>query len=173
MKTRELTKAEYGAFYQGYIEVLGDADLLEELRVRKQSFQTLLNALNDDLLRYSYAPGKWSIGELILHIIDSERVFQYRALRIGRGDITELHGFDQDLFVLGSESNRRSLEGLIREFSAVREASQTLFESFSKEALLRTAKASGSEVSVRALGFMISGHQKHHELLLQQRYLQQ
>lgn len=171
MKTRDLTKAEYGDFYAGYIEVLGNVDLLEEMRERKLEFEGLIDGLSDEQLTYRYAPGKWTIGEVILHIIDAERVFQYRALRFGRGDTVTLPGYDQDLFVESSDSEKRTLDSLKSEFLAVREASLTLFESFSDHVLGNIGVASGSEVSVRALGFMISGHQKHHEQILKQRYL--
>lgn len=171
MKTRDLTKAEYGAFYEGYIHVLGDVHLLEEMRDRGEAFADLLDTLTDDRLGYRYAPGKWSIAELIVHIADAERVFQYRALRLGRGDATPLPGYDQDVFVNGTDVSGRSLESLKREFLSVREASLTLFENFSEKELCLMGMASGSKVSVRALGFMISGHQKHHEQILKERYL--
>ncbi|MBL7473579.1 DinB family protein [Robertkochia sediminum] len=171
MKTRDLTEAEYGAFYAGYISVLGEAELLEEMEVRTKHFLMLLEALDDDRLAYRYDPGKWSIGELILHIIDAERVFQYRALRLGRGDETPLPGYDQDLFVRTCNAGERSLASLRDEFVAVREASRSLFRSFSEKELVRMGEASDSKVSVRALGFMICGHQKHHENILKERYL--
>lgn len=171
MKTQDLTEAEYGTFYAGYIQVLGEVELLEEIKVRTEHFLTLLDRLKDDRLGYRYAPGKWSIGELILHIIDAERVFQYRALRLGRGDATPLPGYDQDLFVSSCNAEGRSLASLRQEFKAVREASRLLFESFSERELVRMGVASDSKVSVRALGFMICGHQKHHENILIERYL--
>ena len=121
---------------------------------------------------YRYAPGKWSIAELLLHIIDAERVFQYRALRIGRGDRTDLPGFDQDLFVNNSEAAHRTLDSLREEYNAVRLSSLLLFQSFTKVQLLSEGSADGQGVSVRALGFMICGHQKHHEEILKSRYLQ-
>ncbi|WP_224490552.1 DinB family protein [Robertkochia flava] len=171
MKTKDLNKSEYAIFYAPYINVVGAVDLLEELVARQKAFNTILNGLEQHDLGYSYAPGKWTIAELILHIIDAERVFQYRALCIARGDMTSFPGYDQDTYVKASEAEKRSLVSLREEFNAVRAASLALFRSFSSSSMLRVGQADGKDVSVRALGFMISGHQKHHELVLKDRYL--
>lgn len=171
MNTNQLKTSEYGQFYAGYIKVLGEVDLLEEMKNRKNAFNQLLGDLRSSDLHFRYAPGKWTIGQVILHITDAERVFQYRALRIGRGDQTPLPGYDQDLYVPNSDAEHRSLESLTGEFNQVRNSSLTLFEHFTDNALLRMGRAGENEVSVRALGFMICGHQKHHEQILQSRYL--
>lgn len=171
MNVQDLTNREYAPFYKPYIDVLGNVELLDEMLERQKEFNTLFDSLKDMDPGYAYAPGKWSIAELIVHIIDSERVFQYRALRFGRGDTTALPGFDQDIYVPNSYAENRSLASLKEEFNVVRDASVLLFRGFPKEALMNRGIASGSEVSVRALGFMISGHQKHHELVLKNRYL--
>lgn len=173
MNTKELKSNEYGKFYEGYIRVLGAVDLMPEFKARTEAFNRILERLEETDLHYSYAPGKWTIAELILHIIDAERVFQYRALRIGRGDITDLPGYDQDVFVPNCNASGRTLASLKEEFGQVRTAGITLFENFPKEALLRVGRASGDKVSVRALGFMICGHQKHHENILKERYLKE
>ncbi|THD67954.1 DinB family protein [Robertkochia marina] len=171
MNIKELQSNEYGKFYEGYIKVLGDVDLMSEFKARTDAFNSLFERLNEKDLHYSYAQGKWTIAELILHIIDAERVFQYRALRIGRGDTTDLPGYDQDIFVPNCNASERTLSSLQIEFGQVRSAGISLFENFPQEALLRLGTASGEKVSVRALGFMICGHQKHHENILRERYL--
>lgn len=170
MRIKEIEPQEYDAFYAPYFKVLGEVELLPELKARREKFLLALSDLETVDLGYRYAPGKWSIAELILHIIDSERIFQYRALRFGRGDTTPLPGFEQDIYVPNSNAANRTLLSLQAEFSQVREASISLFEHFPNAALLNRGFANGSEVSVRALGFMICGHQKHHELILQERY---
>ena len=172
MNVKELKSNEYGKFYEGYIKVLGEVDLMPEFKARTEAFNRLLKGLEERDLNYSYAPGKWTIAELILHIIDAERVFQYRALRIGRGDTTDLPGYDQDIFVPNCNASQRTLSSLQAEFDQVRSAGISLFDNFPPEALLRFGRASSEKVSVRALGFMICGHQKHHENILKERYLQ-
>lgn len=171
MNIKELRTNEYGKFYEGYIKVLGEVELMPELKARTDAFHRLFERLKGRDLNYSYAPGKWTIAELILHIIDAERVFQYRALRIGRGDTTELPGYDQDVFVPNSNASERTLSSLQAEFDQVRNAGILLFENFPEVSMYKLGSASGEKVSVRALGFMICGHQKHHENILKERYL--
>jgi uncharacterized damage-inducible protein DinB len=120
---------------------------------------------------FRYAPGKWTVKEVLGHITDTERIFSYRALRIARGDQTPLPGFEQDDYVRSGAFGDRTLAGLAEEFGAVRTASVSLLRSFNEEAWSRRGVASQKEVTVRALGFMIAGHQIHHRIILEERYL--
>ena len=150
---------------------LGDVDLLDELRNGKQVLLSLLEEIPEEKLTYAYAEGKWTLAEALVHMLDTERIFQYRALCIARNDKSEFPGFDQEAYVPVSNANNRSKKDLINEYVAVRDSSITLFASLDEEALKRVGVASGSKMSVRALGFITSGHQAHHVRILRERYL--
>ena len=171
MNSLELNSLEYNSYYQPYIEALGDVELMAELNRGLVVFKNLFTEISLEKLSYSYADHKWSIAEVIMHIIDAERVFQYRALRFARNDNTEIPGFDQDLYVPTSRANARSKEEMLKEFTSVRKSSISLFGSFNNEELKRIGTASKSEMSVRALGFVICGHLLHHKNSIQEKYL--
>lgn len=171
MLISELPISEYNPFYHTYILALGDVNLLEELENGKQAFVSLMKDIDDSTLNYAYADGKWTLAEVLMHIIDAERVFQYRALRFSRNDRTPLPGFDQNVFVSGSNASKKLKEEIIQEYETVRNATLDLFKSFSSDVLKRVGIASDSEMSVRAMGFIISGHQAHHLNIIRKRYL--
>ena len=171
MVLSELPSSEYNPFYQTYIMALGDVELIEELKNGRKVLLSLFEEIPEEKLNYAYAEGKWSLAEALVHIIDTERIFQYRALCIARNDKTPLPGFDQDNYVPFSNAANRSKVDLIEEYTAVRNATIALFNSFDDEAINRIGLASGSKMSVRALGFIISGHQAHHVRVLKERYL--
>ncbi|NRA94566.1 MAG: DinB family protein, partial [Psychroserpens sp.] len=133
--------------------------------------ESFLKTIPDEQFGHAYAEGKWTIKEVVQHIIDTERVFSYRALRFARYDSTELPGYDQDDFALNSKANLRSKEDILNEYSTQRAASIAMFESFDAETLLGQGKASGSSISVRALGFILIGHENHHCQIIKDRYL--
>ncbi len=171
MKLSALDNAEYHAYYAPYLQVLGEVELVDTLEKGVEEMLSVIQAIPENKLNYSYAEGKWTVAELIMHLLDAERVFQYRALRFARGDTTELPGFDQDSYVPQSGASARTKQQLMTEFGAIRESTISLFRSFNKESLLRVGIASGAPMSVRALGFVISGHQAHHLKILKERYL--
>tara|TARA_B100000949_G_scaffold235585_1_gene260039 strand:- start:8957 stop:9475 length:519 start_codon:yes stop_codon:yes gene_type:complete len=171
MVLSELPSSEYNPFYQTYIMALGDVELIEELKNGRKVLLSLFEEIPEEKLNYAYAEGKWSLAEALVHMIDTERIFQYRALCIARNDKTPLPGFDQDNYVPFSNAANRSKKDLIEEYRSVRDATITLFNSFDDEAINRIGIASGSKMSVRALGFIISGHQAHHVRVLKERYL--
>ncbi|MCR9227166.1 MAG: DinB family protein [Flavobacteriaceae bacterium] len=171
MVLSELPSSEYNPFYQTYIMALGNVELLEELTNGKEILLSVFEEIPEDRLNYAYAEGKWSLAEALVHMIDTERIFQYRALCIARNDKTPLPGFDQDTYVPFSNATKRSKIDLIREYNTVREATISLFTSFDEEALVRLGTTSGSKISVRALGFIICGHQAHHVRIIRERYL--
>lgn len=171
MVLSELPSSEYNPFYQTYIMALGNVELVEELKNGREALLSLFDEIPAEKLNYAYAEGKWSLAEALVHMIDTERIFQYRALCIARNDKTPLPGFDQDNYVPFSNAANRSKKDLIEEYRAVRDATIALFNSFDEEAITRIGLASGSKMSVRALGFIISGHQAHHVRVLKERYL--
>lgn len=164
---------EYASFYEPYIKVLleNEKSIIENLALTQEEFMSILENLPLEKQSYAYAEGKWTIKELILHLIDTERIFCYRALSFARNDTTSLPGFDQDLFIANCNAHQRNYPDLLEEMSTLRKSTIQLFKSFSKEALLRIGKASGNEMSVRAIGFIISGHQQHHLKIIKERYL--
>jgi len=171
MRTSEIQFPEPAPFYKTYTTVLGDVELMQTMRNQLQNFPKFLESIPKEKLKYAYAEGKWTIAEAIHHIIDTERVFQYRALRFSRGDSTSLSGFDQDVFVAGSNANGRSKASLIEEYQIVRQSTLALFEDFDKVILQQKGTASNLQWSVAALGFVICGHQKHHRNIIRERYL--
>lgn len=171
MNSLALDASEYHSYYKPYIAALGDVDLLVNLKEGLQSFLKFIETIPEDKLSYSYEDGKWSVAEVIVHLIDTERIFQYRALRFARNDKTTVIGFDQDFYVPNSKANLRTKKSIALEYKSVREASITLFESFDEENLKNLGTASGSNMSVRALGFVICGHLVHHKNSIKERYL--
>lgn len=169
MTAKDLKPTEYNSYYQTYISKT-DGLSISSMRENFDVLLTFLQEIPREKLEYRYAEGKWTIKEVILHMIDTERIFSYRALRIARQDQTPLPGFDQDLYVAPSLANHRSLDSLLKEYIAVKTATITLFESFDDEMLMQIGTASNSPISVRALGFIVMGHENHHCEVLRQRY---
>lgn len=171
MKASQLPVKEYAEYFFPYISVLGDVTLIEELEISLHEFIRFVQNIPMDKFDYRYAEGKWTIKEIIQHVIDTERIFAYRALRISRNDQTPLPGFDENEYSNNTEANKRGLQDLLTELSAVRHSNIFLFKSFSEEQLQRTGIASNADISVRAIGFIMIGHQKHHQNIFEERYL--
>ncbi|CAM4417993.1 DinB family protein [Zobellia nedashkovskayae] len=171
MRTSELIISEPIPFYKAYIDVLGDAELLDILESQLKNFPNFLENIPESKLNYAYEPEKWTIAQVLLHIIDSERVFQYRSLRFSRGDKTPLPGFEQDLYAPNSRAETRSKQSIIEEYQAVRQSTITLYKSFNVETLKNEGVASNLSWNAAILGFVICGHQKHHRNILRERYL--
>lgn len=163
--------AEYAPFYETYVSKVPAGDLLTILEEQHGETQHLLAGIPEAQALKRYAPGKWSIKEVVAHLMDSERVFGYRALRFARGDETPLPGFDEKTYAAAGNFDRRSLQDLAAEFAAVRRASLALLRSFDTAALARHGTANNKEISVRALAYVIAGHERHHVEILRQRYL--
>lgn len=171
MRTSELQISEPFPFYKTYIDVLGDVELLDMLQRQLGNFPEFIESIPDDKLLYSYQADKWTIAQVLVHIIDSERVFQHRALRFSRGDSTPLPGFDQDIYAVHAMADRRSKESIIEEYKVVRKSTIAIFTNLDREMFNNVGAASNMEWSVGALGFVICGHQKYHRNILRQRYL--
>lgn len=146
-------------------------DIYDELKEQPASFTAFIHSIPREKADYAYAPGKWTIKEMLGHILDTERIMAYRALRIARLDKTPIPGYEEDDYVKHAHFSDRDLESLVEELEQLRRANLFLFESFTEEELQRTGTASGYEVSVRALLYIIVGHIKHHRLILEERYL--
>ena len=168
MKRPEPT--EYADFYANYVSKVPGSDVLGVLESQRLQMLQMFAGRSERDGSFRYAPGKWTVKEVLGHIADTERIFAYRALRIARGDQTPLPGFEQDDYVRSGAFGDRTLAGLAEEFGAVRPASVSLLRSFNEEAWSRRGMASQKEVTVRALGFMIAGHQIHHRMILEERY---
>jgi len=168
---KNIQPSEYPEYYTSYVNEVKCLDIVEALEENLQDFLGFIATIPIDKLEYQYQPGKWTIKEIILHIIDAERIFGYRALRFARFDNTPLAGFEENDYVPISNANNRDVKSLLTEFLTVRKATITLFENFTEEMLLHKGIASNGEISVRALGFIISGHCLHHQNVIQERYL--
>ncbi len=171
MKPNELSKTEYSSFNATYINALEDVNLVEGLEKGLDQMISFISSISVEKLNYRYAENKWTIKDIFLHLIDAERIFAYRALRIGRGDKTPLAGFEENDYVPNAMANSRTVESLIEEFRFVRNATLCLFNNFSDEQLAYVGTSSNNTISVRAIGFIISGHQNHHIRIIKERYL--
>lgn len=169
---KNLLVNEYPEYFGTYINKVESEDLIEALEENLDDFTNFIeNIVPDSKYEFRYQPEKWSIKEIVQHIIDAERIFAYRALRMARFDKTPLPGFEENDYVPVSESDKRTMDDLIREFVLVRKSTIELFESFSDEMMKSIGVASGKEVSVRAIGYIISGHCIHHQQVIKERYL--
>lgn len=165
-----LKSDEYPALYTGYVEtVIGD--VMESLRSQITSFPEFIANIPIGKAEYAYAEDKWSIKEVIGHVIDTERIMAYRALRFARNDTKALHSFEPEDFVANARFNERSLASLSEEFVLVRKANMALFETFSDHELTRKGLASDRLISVRAFLYIIAGHLNHHQNIIRDRYL--
>jgi hypothetical protein len=161
---------EYSAFAARYVDLVGNAPILEILEQQKESTYDFFKGIIPDKGAYAYAEGKWTVKEVLGHMIDTERIFAYRALVFSHEAI-ELPGFDQDVYMENATFNSRSLEDLANEFKTVRESSLYLFRSLSDGQQTQKGIASGNPVSVRALAYMTAGHELHHIKILKEMYL--
>jgi hypothetical protein len=171
MNLSQLNENEYNPHYKHYILELGNVDLFEILMFSSEELLETVKDLSEEKMVFRYDEGKWSIKELLQHIIDTERIMSYRALRFSRNDATELQGFDENWYVDNSNGNDRNTIDLVEEFTCTRRASISLFKSFTDEMMLLSGTANESDITVRALGFIIAGHQMHHLKMIKERYL--
>ena len=173
MKTsaESLQKQEYAGFYRTYLELAPFENLVELLTKDLYKQLDFLKTIPPEKLNYRYAPEKWTVADVVLHMTDTERILSYRALRFARNDKTELPGFDENAWVENSNSDRFSPEDLIGTFKTCRNHSIALFKSFDNSDLIKTGIASNSDFSVRALGYITIGHNRHHIEKIKSLYL--
>ena len=164
-------KTEYAPYYERYITLVPEGDILKTLAGQLDSSLGLLQNISESKADWRYAPGKWSIKELVGHLIDAERIFAYRALRFARNDQTPLPGFEQDDYIRYAAFDACRLDELARELEFVRGANLLMFRHLDNAAWQRRGVASGGEVSVLALAYIMAGHEKHHMEILRTRYL--
>jgi uncharacterized damage-inducible protein DinB len=161
---------EYAPFYAKYVAGVPETDVVGALRDSGREITAALASIPESRGGFRYAEGKWSIRELVGHVIDAERIFTYRALRVARGDATPLPGFEENDYVRTAGSDSRTLADLVDELRAVRESTVQMFSSFPDDAWIRTGVVNGRPVSVRALAYITAGHARHHLGILRDRY---
>lgn len=163
--------AEYAPFYAGYIARVANGDILETLKRQQSEMVKLISGLTTEQGAFRYGPGKWSVREVVGHVIDAERIFSYRALRVGRNDKTPLAGFEENEYVANGNFEDRAIADLAADFDHLRTSTIDLFRQFDAEAWQRTGVANAFDVSVRALAWIVAGHELHHREILINRYL--
>lgn len=168
-----ISKDEYGDFYSTYIQYCKEKSLMKQLESGEDTLADLLLGLSGKKMMYRYEPGKWSVKQVVGHIIDTERVMAFRALSFARGEKHAFPGYDQDQYVEEANFDERSVQGLLMEYRAVRESTILLFSSMSSDMMMKRGIASNVEFTVRALGFIICGHELHHIKILKEKYLTQ
>jgi uncharacterized damage-inducible protein DinB len=165
-------EGEYAPYAIMYIGLLPDDGLvLKHLEDNLRATKEFILSLPEEKLTFRYAGGKWTIKEILAHVVDDERIYAYRALRFARNDKTELPGFEQDVFAIHSGANERDVKDILKEFATVRRATISLFEGFNDGALLRAGVADGKVMSVRAAAYHIAGHEMRHVNIIRERYL--
>jgi uncharacterized damage-inducible protein DinB len=162
---------EYPNYAQKYIDLVKNDDIFKAMETQVIDMQEFFSMIPENKELYRYAEGKWTIKEVIGHIIDTERIFAYRALRLARRDQTPLPGFDENNYVENSNYNNRNLYNLAHEFALLRESNNVMFKFFDEETLLQTGLINNYSYSVRGLMFMIVGHTAHHIGVIKERYL--
>jgi len=154
-----------------YINLVSGDDVIAELSKGLMEVHELFSSLSDTQLDYSYAPGKWTLKELLAHMIDTERVMAYRALCIARGEKQALPGFNEESYAVAGQYTKRSIADLLQEYRLVRESNILLFKSFDEQMLSHMGNANGKNISARAVLFVIAGHERHHLNIIRERYL--
>jgi uncharacterized damage-inducible protein DinB len=167
----KITIESVPSFYRGYVNHVMDRNFLDAMHWSSEEMKAVIWTLPESKGDYSYAPGKWTIREMLGHIIDAERIFAYRALRFARNDKTQLSGFDENAYVPESNASTRKLKDLMDELGRIRQTSIDLYKSFTPAMLERTGSANNTEMSVLALAYIIPGHETHHRTILKTRYL--
>lgn len=162
---------EYGEYYHGYVMKVKEDDLLSAFRNQTAVSLQFWQEIPETKQNYAYATGKWTLKQVLQHIIDAERIFAYRALRFARKDMTPLASFDENNYAEEARVDHRSWSDMVEEFQMVRTASEHLFRSFDGEELERSGVASNRPMSVRSLGYVIVGHAIHHQDVVKERYL--
>jgi hypothetical protein len=157
--------------FKNYVKQVDETDVLQALRLSGFRAQVLIHSIPNDKVDHRYAEGKWTIREVLCHVIDAERIFAYRALRFARNDKTTLSSFDENMFVPESNAEGRSLKKIADEFMHLRSSTVDMFDGFTEEMLHRRGLAGSNEASVLAMGFVIAGHEAHHRRIITERYL--
>ena len=169
MKQRP-TKEEHAQYYGKYINLVPDGDIIEVLIHQQNTLKGFLKTIDEEKANFRYADDKWSIKEVVGHILDGERIFAYRALRISRNDSKPLLGFEQNEYIIHSNYANILIEKIVDEFFLVRESNILMFKGFTDDMWPRMGNASGNPVSVRAIAYILAGHTEHHINVLKEKY---
>ncbi len=164
--------SDFPTFYQGYVNNVESDDIIQTLKENHLTSMALFNALTEEHAEHAYEPGKWTIKEVIGHMIDTERVFVFRALSFARGEQQPLPGFDENTYVPAGKFRNRSLQSLIEEYNAVRQATVIFFENLTDEEWTKEGVANQGNFTVQSLAYIIAGHEAHHIKVLKERYMQ-
>ncbi|MEI6265101.1 MAG: DinB family protein [Sphingobacteriia bacterium] len=164
-------QGEYGAFYEGYISKVDSSNLHEAVNTYSHPLSYFYVNLPEEKADYRYAPEKWTLNDLLQHVIDTERIMQYRLLRIARNDSTALPGFEENDYAISANASLRSFVSLKEEFIALRKSTDLLIQSLNEEQLNNIGKASGNNITANAVGYIIFGHMMHHKKIIEERYL--
>ncbi len=162
---------EYAVYYHQFIQQIQDENILDQLKNQAKEIQTTLLSLDEAALNTPYQPGKWTIKDILMHLIDCERVFVYRAMFFARKDKTPLPFFDENEFAKEAKATKLSIKKILQEYKAVRQASLAFFNNQTAETFKLKGIAGSTPTSVRALAWIICGHEKHHWQVIQERYL--
>jgi hypothetical protein len=165
-------KDEFAPYYLPYVNSVPEGDIISILTKQLEDTKLLLKEVTEEQGTFRYAPGKWSIKEVVGHMTDTERIMAYRLMSIARGETVSLPGFDESLYVANSSFNDQSFEQLLEHFSVVRESTLVLLQSLNADAWLRTGLANNTGVSVRGVAYIIAGHAMHHCKIIKERYLE-
>ena len=163
-------KSEYDAYYERYVSTVADGNIAAILDEQPSELKALFANVTEDRGTFAYEDGKWTLKEVLSHLIDGERIFSYRALRISRGDETPIEGFEQDGYIENSNANNRTFAELLEEFDLQRRSNVLLINNISDENGKRMGTASGLTISVRGLVYIMAGHVRHHLAILKERY---
>lgn len=159
-------------FYKTYLKELPEnVDFFQLLTEESQKAITFYQNISQEKSTYKYAEDKWTIKDVLQHVIDTERIMCYRALRFARYDLQPLLGFDENRYASNAHANKRTWIGLLKEFNVLRQGTQAMFENFDKDDFAQKGTANNKEISVSALAFVVLGHEKHHRNIIQERYL--
>lgn len=165
------TTNDYASFYHNYVMQVQEDDLSAAMQQQESILESFLRSIPEEKADYAYAEGKWTVKQLIQHMIDAERIFTYRALWFARQSPAPLSGFDENEYAAIADVSKRSLESLCNEFMAVRKSSEFLYNSFSQKELMTSGIANNNSITVNAIGFVTLGHFLHHKKIMEERYL--
>ncbi len=165
-------KGTYAPYYEEYLKNIVEENPIKQLESQIYELKAVIDQFDDDTANYAYAEGKWTVKEVLGHLLDTERVISYRAMCIARGETKNLPGFDEKEYVKGADFNRRILSDLMTDYITLRNSTLSLFKSFNEEVFERKGLANDYDITVKALLFIITGHEKHHINILRERYLE-
>lgn len=171
MKKSKIDQSEFSSYFNTYISLVENQKLIKSLKKSKKHVLKIFGSLPKEKHEYQYAEGKWTAKELLLHIVDNERIFVNRALRFARNDNTNLPSYDHNLYVENSAANNRKLKDILKEYKTQRNASIQFFKSLNKEMLAKKGFAGKNEISVKAIAYILAGHDLHHCKVFKEKYL--